>query len=233
MAENTRALAVDAERVGRLLLKIEVGLHAGGWDGPPGLFVLYDEGDPETALDARCFRRSIAEPSPSVYRPAVRCGPYAAQEMVPSALLSPNAAHVLFSLAVAVSGTPDPEVNSMAKTVTGMFRWPGVHGVALAYEAWARSGPDKAVLDADNARGFFADMPGSFEARMVNAALVDGGQVMVFRKRGEAPSVQSRAAGEPAEFEGAIGQSLAVLAAAVSGRPLPELDTYPKGWPAP
>lgn len=98
-------------------------------------------------------------------------------------------------------------------------------GVPLLDEMWVKVATDRAECDRRGKRSL-ADTPGAQEARQVVAADVEGRRYSALRVRGQKP----RLAGPAAGIDGAVLQSLAVIAAVVAGRPVPEMTLEPFRW---
>jgi hypothetical protein len=211
-------LTVDNVLMGRLLIRLEQDANRGGWDGPAALYVLYDWHDRGTEAaykDLMAVRRGA---------PA-RCGPYAAQSMVPSDALSGIASHALFRLALNVSQSDHPAPTSFIK----LMRQPGFLGVAFQCESWTRTMTSD-ERDAYDINVRFADLPDSKEARGVYAADVSGGVYAAQRIRGEKPWLLVPGAGDLSQFGGSVPQSLQMIVAVIADLPRPKLTELPTGW---
>lgn len=207
-------LDIDADRMGRLLLKLEADAHRGGWDAPANMFVLYDSRDVATDQAYRQMMGRFAGP-PS------RLGPYAAHGAVPPGSLDGYPQHALFRLALYLSGSDHPHVAALV----GMLRQPGFLGVAFQHEGWVREARDDAERESWGKQRF-ADMPGSREYRMVHAVDIGGGYHAARRVRGEKPDLLPG----DATVEGAVVESLRMVVAVVADLPRPALTTTPSMW---
>lgn len=198
----------DPVRVGELLLAVEASVHRDGWDEPARLYVLTQAG----AL----VRSGISFHTP------VHAGGLTALSIAPPMAFHGNPAHALFKVAWAASqGLP-----AAGLFVALIGSVPGFVGLAFVVESWMRRDMSDAERDALGERSF-ADIPGSLEARMVHARDCADRMYAVSRPRGEQPRLSLPGDGHP---EGSIVESLAVLVAAATGRPLPELTGVPRGW---
>lgn len=210
---DVQTASIDQEILGRLLLRIEADSHRGGWDAPSRMFVVYDA---RHAVTDRTYRGLM-----SSLGPTIRCGPYAACQAVPTSAMDGYASHAALRMALNL-GTDHPA----ARMLVDHWRQPGFLGFALMCETWSRQ---MTAEERGEVRGRrLADIPGSYESRMVTSGDVSGAIRYVCRIRGEAPKLH------PTEetFTGSIPQSLVYAAAAVAGLPLPDPPGFPSGWPA-
>lgn len=212
---------VDAELMGRLLLRLESDAHRQGWDGQPALFVLYGNQDADTD---RTYRSAMGRWDAS---PA-RCGPYSAIRFAPPGALAGYPQHALFRLALNLSGSEHPNV----KLLIEELRAPGFLGMAFLHEGWQRQFDDEEDEAAARRTGRrYADMPGSKEIRLVAAADIVGNDYWVDRVRGEKPKLWR--SGQPSKrerIEGSIAESLRMVVAVVADLPRPTFTTTPTMW---
>lgn len=213
---------VDHDVMGRLLLQVEANAHRGGWDGPAAMYVLYDWHDDATA---QVYRR-VMEGRRGI---PTRCGPYAAQSMVPPDALNGIASHGLYRLAMNLSlvGEGHYPVEVMIETM----RQPAFLGVAFLCESWARTMADEEEREALGAVRF-ADIPGSVEMRQVCAVDTAGHDYFVSRPRGSKPTlyIPTAGVGDMTRYDGSIIESLRLIVAVIADLPRPPLPGIPSAW---
>lgn len=213
-------VTIDKVLMGRLLTRVEQDANRNGWDNPEfpaALYVLYDWHDQGTEI---AYRDLMADRRGG---PA-RCGPYAAQSMVPPAALYGIASHALFRMALNVSQSDHP---APAKFVE-LTRQPGFLGVAFLCEAWTNvMTPEEHDARDDNVR--LADLPDSKEMRGVYATDIGGNVYMVQRIRGEKPNLLLPGDNK-AKITGSIIESLQMFVAVIADLPRPTLSGHPHGW---
>lgn len=208
---STVTTVIDQEALGRLLLDVEAGAHRGGWDGPPSLMIIYD---------ARCsdageaYRQVMSD-----YGHPIRHRNYAARVAVPTEALTGFASHAVFRLACNLTST-----HPAAQMMIVQLRQPGFLGLALVCETWcqAMSTEERDALGDKR----LADIPGSYEARIVTCGDITGQIRYVQRTRGRKPVL----APPTEDYTGSIPESLRYAAAAIAGLDLPELPSAPSGW---
>lgn len=208
--------AIDRQLMTRLLQQIELIANRRGWDEPAGLYVLYDWHDQPTE---HAYRGML----PRDAGDAIRCGPYAARQMVRPEVLHSDGQphHNLFRMALNLAHNDDPAIARFVQALGP----PGFLGIAFVHEAWERTYRDKDREAEGDVR--FADMPGSIEIRFVMAADVSGDSHLIRRRRGDKPAVLD-VSGDAGS--GAVIESLRAITARVAGLPVPEIVNVPVGW---
>jgi len=207
-------MTADHERLmGRLALQIEMIANRHGWDGPAGLYVLYDWHRGETEAAYRHLMEHTGE--------VIRCGSYAARPLVRSELLGSQPHHNLFRMAMNLVHSEHPSIN-LFLDATGQE---GFLGMAFCVEAWARTYPTQEARNADGDVRF-ADMPGSIEQRNVWAVDTTGRDYYVERRRGERAKLVEDFVGA----SGAVVESIRAITARIAGQPVPEIVNTPVGW---
>lgn len=164
--------AVDAERMSRLLLRIESNAHARGWDKPAALFVVYDEAqDPQAAAGWAARQADFGR--------SVRMGSYVARPCVPTVALQPAPHHSVFRLALNLSSD-----QPLADRMTGYLRAPGFLAMAFRGEGYGLESASEEERHAYGHGRNLADHPGARENRFVWAVDVNGMCHHVTRWRG-------------------------------------------------
>jgi hypothetical protein len=176
---------VDAERFGRLLLKVEDRADRAGWDREPLLMVIYDTTDTETHE----LYRSVMAANPTL-GPPLRLGHYAAQPWMPGSWLMSAGDEVwggLWTFAVNLAWGQD---HKEAATIASCLSQPaGVLGVAFIGEAWGTTGRQDFVRLVLGEFAHADQIAGAREARIVYARDVTGRPYRVERVRGELPEL--------------------------------------------
>lgn len=236
---------VDSEAFAELMRRVEADRHRDGWDQPARIYVVYDWDHPETdAMFRRFFSSRCGRP--------VRWRPYIAHPIaIPEAMSKPSVALYLLAnnLRNHAAGTMLPGRETLAAATAAMLRQPGVVGVAMCVEAWARKaalpeghGPDEA--DAREAalahlyqgRKSLADVPGSVENRIMVGVDITGQECTWYRVRGGKPTRDALELGDLPEGEphpranGAVIESLRMIADFIAGRPMAEPEFLPTRW---
>lgn len=214
---RTVTTAPDVQAVERLLMRIEADAHRGGWDQPPALYLLFDRSHRETAEHYRCLmapRRG----------PAVLCGPYGAQSMVPAAVFDGSPPVALFRLALNL--THGRDVQPVAVFLAEL-RQPGFIGVAFLNESWTMRMTEEEHAALDPKRRY-ADTPGATEERNVVAIDTADVRYMVNRTRGSKPEVNHT--DDEVRLKGVVIDCLRAITCAIVGVPGPELKDPPYGW---
>jgi hypothetical protein len=170
----------DVNTLGQLLLRAEAVTHRDGWDEPARVFVLVDaEEQPNTAAEFQQRMRREGQP--------VRVGGYLAQPLLGPgvfvAMASIRPPDLLRQFGLGLAYGPS-EVPALARE-RELLRAPGVVGFAIVHEAWVNEDPTRP------AGVRLADVPGSYEARMLLAATLTGEVVAARRRRGQPPSLLS------------------------------------------
>lgn len=209
----TTTRTVDTHAMTQLILDVEARANSRGWDKPPAFYVLYDPTDAATEDAYRFLAAQLGAP--------IRSGGYAAQEAIPPAIFSGSPSHGLFRMAFNLAYSDHPPALVVAKVMAQ----PGFVGAAFMCEGWQRSYQSRQAYDQERSTETrrLADIPGSIEQRSVFVHLVDGTDLMVVRRRGQAPISATR-------LEGSVIESLRTIVAVVAGLPLPPVPTLPSGW---
>lgn len=193
---------IDGVVLERLLLDVERAAHTGGWDGPPGLYVVYDQ--------------RIGAPTWHPFGTPIRCGPYVAAPCIPVEAIDEYPPRALYAMALGLRQDP-----SHAMAMATLFSPDILVGMALLCEGWTKA------MDPGERRRLgdrrLADIPGSLENRIVTCADVAGEVRIVQRIRGHEPRVAETAS----QFAGCVPESLRYIVAAWAGAPLPAFPTPP------
>lgn len=204
----------DIESIKKQLLAIEERFHAEGWDrhqprpGKPVIIpqvrLLFDAGggpDDKLALPPQMFDGGEDGAMLEGY---------------------------VYGLAAAVQiGPPMSTMASIALT-SMRHRAPGFYGLAIVHEAYMNSTPEDVEERCSNPKARkLADVPSSYEVRVVNGCDVSGNAYLVIRRRGREPEAWVAKTSGPNKLVGRIPESLAILAkliadVAPAGQSLPD-----------
>lgn len=199
--------AVDADRFGRLLRKVEGYADSAGWGGLPALYVVYNRTE---ASAAELYDRCMAQ-NPTL-GPPVQVGPYAAQALVAGEWLCRQPGlepwEAVTNLALNTAYATEPA----AEKFRAIVMQPAVLGFAFRYEAFAADGRENLVNVVLGEFNHVADVPGSVEGRAVQGHDVQGRQYRVMRRRGHPVEMDCRGG-----WVGEFSTAMALLSDVVAG----------------
>ena len=241
---DVTAPTVDADAFAELLRRVEADRHRDGWDQPARIYIVYGWEHPETDT---VFRRLF---SGRCGRP-VRWRPYIAHPIaIPEAMAMPAVAVFLMAnnLRHHVAGTTRPGRENAAAAPAALLKQPGIVGIAMCMEVWCKKGAspgrglpyseerDAALRDLYQGQKSLADVPGAVENRVMTGVDITGQDCTWYRERGGKPTrdplgLGDLLAGEPApRADGAVIESLRMIADFIAGRPMVEPEFYPSRW---
>lgn len=193
-----------------LLFKIERIVNRDGWDEPPRLMVVYQNGDTQTERNYRGVLEQFGKP--------IKCGEYSAMQMCSPSDMEGIASHIIFDMALRFMASSEGTADYTTEYILNTLRNPGFIGIILCCESWtSRISPEER-----NGR-MLADIPGSLETRIISYGDVNGKSKSVSRARGEKPQLLD-------DMTGCIPESLICVSAVVAKLPPPEIRNLPSRW---